>query len=70
MRRVEALRLSVRQAEENYRIMRNRYLNQLAILTDLLDADRLRLNAELQLTTARTDVIYTYYQLQRAVGKI
>lgn len=50
--------------------MRNRYLNQLAILTDLLDADRLRLNAELQLTTARTDVIYTYYQLQRAVGKI
>ena len=70
LRRVEALRLSVRQAEENYRIMRNRYLNQLAILTDLLDADRLRLNAELQLTTARTDVIYTYYQLQRAVGKI
>lgn len=67
---MEALRLSVRQAEENYRIMRNRYLNQLAILTDLLDADRLRLNAELQLTTARTDVIYTYYQLQRAVGKI
>ena len=70
LRRVDALRLSVRQAEENYRIMRNRYLNQLAILTDLLDADRLRLNAELQLTTARTDVIYTYYQLQRAIGKI
>lgn len=68
--RVEALKLSVRQAEENYRIMRNRYLNQLAILTDLLDADNLRLNAELQLTTARTQVIRTYYELQRAAGKL
>lgn len=68
--RVEALRLSVRQAEENYRIMHNRYMNQLAILTDLLDADNLRLNAELQLTTARTQVIYTYYELQRAIGAL
>ena len=68
--RVEALRLSVRQAEENYRIMHNRYMNQLAILTDLLDADNLRLNAELQLTTARTQAIYTYYELQRAIGAL
>jgi len=70
LKRVEALKLSVRQAEENYRLMRNRYLRQLAILTDLLDADNLRLNAELQLTTARTQVIYTYYQLQRSAGKL
>ncbi len=68
--RVDALKLSVKQAEENYRIMRNQYLNQLAILTDLLDADNLRLNAELQLTTARTQVVYTYYELLRAAGKL
>lgn len=68
--RVEALKLSVRQASENYRIMYNRYMNQLAILTDLLDADNLRLNAELQLTTARTQVAYTYYELQRAIGEL
>lgn len=68
--RVEALQLSVHQAEENFRIMNNRYLNQLAILTDLLDADNLRLNVELQLTTARTRVVYTYYQLQRAIGEL
>lgn len=70
LQRVEALQLSVRQAEENYRIMHNRYLNQLAILTDLLDADNLRLNAELQLTTARTEVVYTYYELQHAAGRL
>ena len=65
LQEVEALKLSVRQAQENYRIMQNRYLNQLAILTDLLDA-----NSVLQLTNARTHVIYTYYQLQKACGRL
>lgn len=70
LQQVEALKLSVKQAQENYRIMQNRYLSQLAILTDLLDANSVRLNAELQLTSARTRVIYTYYQLERACGRL
>ena len=70
LRQVDALKLSVHQAEENYRIMQNRYLNQLAILTDLLDANAVRLNAELQLTSARTQVIYTYFQLERSCGRL
>lgn len=68
--RVEALKLSFRQAQENYRIVQNRYLSQLAILTDLLDANSVLLDAELQLTTARTQVVYTYYELQHASGKL
>ena len=68
--RVEALKLSVRQAEENYRIVHNRYLNQLSILTDLLDASSVRLTAELQLTVARSQTVYTYYELQRACGNL
>lgn len=67
---VEALQLSARQAQENYRIMQNRYMNQVAILTDLLDANAVRLEVELQLTAARTRVIYTYYQLLRACGRL
>lgn len=70
LNRVEALKLSVSQAEENYRIVQNRYLNQLSILTDLLDASSVRLDAELQLTVARTQSIYTYYELQRACGQL
>ena len=66
--RIKALELSVRQARENYRIMRNRYFGQLSILTDLLDANSVLLDAELQLTTARARVIYTYYELQKACG--
>lgn len=68
LERVHSLELSVRQAHENYRIMYNRYMNQLAILTDLLDADNIRLNAELELTNAKTNVLYTYYKLKKACG--
>lgn len=68
--RVQALVLSVRQAEENYRIVQNRYLNQLSILTDLLDASSVRLNAELQLTNARLEAIYSYYELMRSCGNL
>lgn len=70
IQRVEALRLSARQAEENYRIMCNRYFNQMVILTDLLNANSVRLDAELKLITARTAVIYTYYQLQKVCGQL
>lgn len=70
LQQVEALKLSVRQAQENYRIMQNRYLSRLVILTDLLDANSVRLNVELELTTARTRVVYTYYQLQKACGRL
>jgi outer membrane protein TolC len=70
LQRVEALKLSERQAAENYRIMQNRYLNQLTILTDLLDANTVRLNIELQLITAQTRVVYTYYQLMKVCGAL
>ena len=70
LERAARMKLSIEQARENYRIMENRYMNQLAILTDLLDANSVRLNVELQLTAARTRVIYTYYQLQKACGRL
>ena len=62
--------LAVRQADENYRIVHNRYLNQLSILTDLLDASRVRLEAQMQLTAARAEVIYTYCQLLQTCGSL
>ena len=70
LEQVKTLELSVLQAKENYRIMQNRYFEQLSILTDLLDASNVMLEAELQLTRARTRVIYNYYRLQRACGRL
>lgn len=68
--RVKTLTMSVEQANENYRIVLNKYKNQIAILTDLLDASTLQLDAQLQLTSAKSDAIYQYYQLLRASGNL
>lgn len=68
--RVKALNTSLEQATENYRIVKDLYFNQLAILTDLLDANAVFLNAELQLTNAQTNAIYMYYLLQKTSGNL
>ena len=68
--RIDALQESLTQSKENYRIEKNKYFNQLTILTDLLDATTTQLNVELQLTAAKTNAIYTYYQLLKASGNL
>jgi outer membrane protein TolC len=68
--RIKALQESLTQSKENYRIEKNKYFNQLTILTDLLDATATQLNVELQLTSAETNAIYTYYQLLKASGDL
>jgi len=68
--RIGALQESLTQSRENYRIEKNKYFNQLTILTDLLDATSTQLNVELQLTAAKTNAIYTYYQLLKASGNL
>lgn len=59
---------SLRLANENYRIINNRYLNELVLITEMLDASNAKLNAELQVVNAKLDVIYSYYKLQREIG--
>ena len=68
--RIKALQESLVQSRENYRIEKNKYFNQLTILTDLLDASTTQLNVELQLMSAKTSAIYTYYQLLKASGNL
>lgn len=59
---------SLRLANENYRIINNRYLNELVLITEMLDASNEKLNAELQVVNAKLDVVYSYYKLQREIG--
>lgn len=61
---------SRRLADENYRIINNRYLNELVLITEMLDASNTKLNAELQVVNAKINVIYNYYKLQRELGTL
>ena len=55
---------SVKLANENYEVTSNRYENEMALLTDMLDASNMKLTADLGLVNARINVIYNYYKMK------
>lgn len=67
---LDTQRKSVELARQNYNVVNARYLGQLALITDMVDASNIRLNAELQEVDARINIIYAYYQLKYVAGEI
>lgn len=61
---------SLELATQNYRVINNRYLNELALITDMLDASNSKLNAELQVANARINILFNYYKLRKTVGNL
>ena len=55
---------NVQLANENYSVTSNRYRNELALLTDMLDASNTKLSADLALVNARIDLVFHYYQMK------
>ena len=55
---------SVRLADENYSVTDNRYKNEMALLTDMLDASNMKLAADLGLVNARINILYNYYKMK------
>lgn len=70
VQRIALAEENIKQAAESYRIVQNTYFNQLALLTDLLDAETQLLQSRFELTTARVNAKIQYYQLQKAVGNL
>jgi len=56
------------QAAENYRIVKLKYLNQLALITDMIDADNSLLEAKFNVVSTRIDTLMKHYELRYAAG--
>ena len=67
---LDTQRKSVELARQNYQVVSDRYLNQLALITDMLDASNIRLNAELQEVDARINIVYAYYKMKFIAGTL
>lgn len=59
---------NVELANKNYELTNQRYENDLALLTDMLDASNTKLNAELSLENSRINIIYNYLKLKYICG--
>ncbi len=67
---LETQQKSVELARQNYGVVNARYLSQLALVTDMVDASNLRLDAELKEVNARINIIYAYYHIKYVAGEI
>jgi len=68
LKKIDVNNQAVEQANENYRISKNKYDNSLLLLTDLLDANVLQLRAKLDLSVSKADAVLAYYTLQQTAG--
>lgn len=70
LNRIKVNQHSVEQAAVNYKIVSIKYNNQLALLTDLFDADNLLQESKSNLVKAQTEALSTYYKIRFASGNL
>ncbi|HMV15378.1 MAG TPA: TolC family protein [Chitinophagales bacterium] len=68
--KIDLANKAITQARENKRILDNRFDAQVALLSDVLEADQLLLQAQTNLLNAQADVAIANYKLQRSLGAI
>lgn len=61
---VKTQQKQVELANQNYSMVQNRYQNDLALLTDMVDASNMKLSAEMALVNARISMLYNFYTLK------
>ncbi|AZB25711.1 TolC family protein [Chryseobacterium bernardetii] len=70
IQQADILNDSKRLAEENYKITEAKYLNQLAVQAEMIDAQNQKLQSELDYANAEINVLYQYYNLLKATGTL
>jgi outer membrane protein len=67
-KKTEVYKKAVIQAEENYRITKNKYNNALVNTTELLEANVSLLQSQINLAVAKADVLLAYSKLLETTG--
>jgi len=60
----------VQLATENYNVIRNRYVNSLVLITEMLDAENSKIDAEMKAANAQINILYHDYQLRKLSGTL
>jgi len=66
--RIKVSEQAVAQAEENYRIVNNRFRNNTVLISDLTDANTLLLQTKINLVVDKADASLAYYKLLQSTG--
>lgn len=61
---------SVQLAQQNFLVVSDRYQNDMALITDMIDASNVKLNAELLEVDARINIVYAYYKMKYVSGTL
>ena len=69
-KRISVFEKSAEQANENYRITKNKYDNGLATMTELLDADAAQIAANVGVINAKADAALAYRKLLQTTGTL
>ncbi|MBE7175672.1 MAG: TolC family protein [Mucilaginibacter polytrichastri] len=70
LEKVRLLQASVGQASENNKILESKYQNNVASITDRIDANTQLFRTEINLEVARADAGLAYYTLLKSTGKL
>ncbi len=68
LKKIDVYNKAVDQANENYRITKNKFNNSLVTTTDLLEADVAQLQAQLSSLLSKADALVAYKKLQQTAG--
>jgi outer membrane protein len=69
-KKIEVYQKATEQADENYRITKNKQDNGLATATELLEADFAQLQANMNYAFARVDAMVAYKKLEQVTGSM
>ncbi|MGC1631927.1 MAG: TolC family protein, partial [Gelidibacter sp.] len=61
---------SVELASQNYSVISNRFLNDMALTTEMLEAENTKLDAELKAENSKINILFHYYQLRKLTGTL